>query len=234
MGLPEIPLVLFPLTAIIFILIATFTNIRYQLRPENYIGHGSMIASLVIGFIFLYAMQKVDAMDANVPVVERTIIYLTEIALAYDEPSALCFLIEYLNDFLNFTNDKFPILRFENAIMPKINDETVKSRVKDAITTLEVISHQRITKTNLIRDELWYTVYIIAFLLTIIFSLDSKFEKPLDSIITIILIWFPLITIYYLYQSEIRTLEETIEKNKDELIYITKKKGINCKYVNDK
>ena len=230
MGLPEIPLVLFPLTAIIFILIAAFTNIRYELRPTNYIGHSAIFASLVVGFIFLYSMQKFDRMDANVPVVERNIIFLTEIALKYD-PSTICFLIEYLDNFLNFENDKFPILRFENAITPTVDDETVQFRVREAVTILELISHERITRTNLIREEIWYTVYIIAFLLTVIFPLDSNFAKPLDSIIVIVLIWFPIITVYYLYQSELTRLQETIENTKDELIYITKKKGINCKKV---
>jgi len=230
MGLPEIPLVLFPLTAIIFILIAAFTNIRYELRPTNYIGHSAIFASLVVGFIFLYSMQKFDRMDGNVPVVERNIVFLTEIALEYD-PSTLCFLIEYLDNFLNFENNKFPILRFENAIAPKINDETVSFRVREAVTILELISHERITRTNLIPEEIWYTVYIIAFLLSVIFPLDSNFAKSLDSIIVIVLIWFPIITIYYLYQTELTRLQETIENTKDELIYITKKKGINCKKV---
>ena len=230
MSLPDIPIELFALTPIIFILIAAFTNIRYELRPRNYIGHSAIFASLVVGFIFLYSMQKFDRMDANVPVVERNIIFLTEIALTYD-PDTLCFLIEYLDNFLDFRNDKFPILRFENAIIPTINDETVQFRVREAVTILEGISHERITRTNLIRNEIWYTVYIIAFLLTIIFPLDSNFGKPLDSIIVIVLIWFPIITVYYLYQAELRRLQETIEGAQEELICITKEKGINCKQV---
>jgi len=230
MSLPDIPIELFALTPIVFILIAAFTNIRYELRPRNYIGHSTIFASLVIGFIFLYSMQKYDIMDANVPVVERNIIFLTEISLTYD-PDTLCFLIEYLDDFLNFRNNEFPILRYENAIAPSIDDETVQFRVREAVTILENILYQRITRTNLIRNEIWYTVYLIAFLLTIIFPLDSNFAKPLDSIIVIILIWFPIITVYYLYQAELERLDETIRSTEEELICITKEKGINCKQV---
>lgn len=231
MGLPEIPLEIFTLTPIIFILIAAFTNIRYELRPTNYIGHSTIFASLVIGFIFLYSMQKYDRMDGNVPVVERNIIFLQDIALMYDPP-ALCYLEEYVDDFLNFTNDRFPILRFENEIIPKIDDETVKFRVSEAVTILELIGHERLTKTNLIVDEIWYTVFLIAFLLTIIFPLDSNFGKPLDSIIVIILIWFPIITVYYLYQAELRRLQETMEETKEELQYLIKKNDVKCKKNN--
>ena len=228
MGLPEIPLEIFILTPIIFILFAVFTNIRYELRPTNYIGHSTIFGSLIIGFIFLYAMQKYDKIDANVPVVARNIIFLEEMALKYD-PSLICYLIEYSENFLSFTREEFPILKFERKIIPLVDDPTVAARITESVTILELISHERITKTNLIVNPIWYTVFIMLFLLTVIFPMDSNFGKPLDSIIVIILIWLPIVVIYYLYQSELYNIENTMEDLIDELEWVIKKKGIKCK-----
>ena len=105
--IPEVIPELFIITPLIFIFIIIFTNYRYNLKPNNYIGHSTIFASLVIGFIFLYGMQKYDKMDANVPVVQRNIIFLQNVALQYN-PSSICLLIQYVVNFLNFTNDEFP------------------------------------------------------------------------------------------------------------------------------
>ena len=227
MELPAIPFEVFIITALGFIVIIIFTCFRYNLSPNSYIGHGTVFASLVIGFVLLYAMQKYDKMDANIPVVERNIIYLTDKALLYD-PSLVCYLSEYLSNFLNFQNDRFPLVTFEAKLLPHISDDLEIFRIREAVTTLEDISYQRITKSNLIPNLIWYLVYITAFFLTIIFPMDSHFEKELDSIIVLILIWLPVLVIYYLYVSELNRLDDTISQGIEDLDVLIEDEGLNC------
>jgi len=227
---PEIIPELFIIVPLLFILMAFFTNIRYDLRPNDYIGHSTVFASLVIGFIFLYGMQKYDKMDANVPVVERNIIFLQEIAVKYD-PSLTCLLIQYLVNFLNFTNDEFPILTFEKEVLPLIDNEEATFRVRESVSLLETISYERITKANLISPVIWILVFIISLLLTVIFPMDSEFEKPIDSLIVIILIWLPIAVIYYLYRSELNTLDNTMRNLIQKLNYSAKSQGVKCKFT---
>tara|TARA_R110002153_G_scaffold101998_2_gene238329 strand:+ start:1017 stop:1712 length:696 start_codon:yes stop_codon:yes gene_type:complete len=225
-----LPLHTFIIIPSIFIAILLFTNIKYNLAPNDYFPSISAFPTLVIGFIFLYAMQKYDKMDANVPVVERNIIYLEEIALKTD-PSLLCFLDQYVENFLTFTNDEFPILKFEKELLPQIEDETEAFRIREAVTTLELISHQRITKTNLIPDAIWYLVLMSAMLLTVIFPMDKEFKNAIDPILIIILIWLPLITLYYLYVEELKRLDATLNKLKIDLRKNIEKEGVKCDVV---
>jgi hypothetical protein len=211
MNLPQVPLPIVVLIPFVFIYIVLFTNIRYALRPDDYISDSTVFASLVIGFIFLYAMQKYDIMDANVTTVARNLNYLKYIAEKYD-PSLICYLIRYGEGFLDFEENNYSIIRFEERILPLIEDESIRYRVRESISLLETIYHERISKTNLIVEQLWYLIFITAILLTIIFPLDTSFVKPADSVIVIILIWLPIVTIYYLYISELNSLVNIMNK----------------------
>lgn len=226
--LPDIPLNVFLIVPIIFILLIYFTNIRYHLKPNTYIDTIAVFASLVVGFIFLYGMQKYDQMDANVPVVERNIISLTQVALKY-KPDTICYLQKYIEDFLNFTNDQFPIIQYEFEILPEISDENERFRVREAVTILENINNQRISRTNLIANPIWYVVFVSILILTIIFPLDESFDNEMDSVLVIILLWFPVYVIYYLYNLELSRLKRTMENLLSDLKYIAKKKNIQCK-----
>ena len=206
---PQMPLPLIIFIPIAFIIIVLFTNIRYALRPDDYIGNSTVFASLVIGFIFLYAMQKYDLMDLNVETVSRNLFYLSSVAEKYN-PSSICYLIRYAKGFLNFEKGDFSLLRFEKKILPQITDEATRFRVQESITILEQIYNQRISQVNLIAEPLWYLTFITAILLTIIFPLDISFAKRSDSVIVIILIWLPILTIYYLYISELESLEKVM------------------------
>ena len=228
MPLPDLPVYLFVVVPLIFIFISVFTNIRYEFTPMHYIGHSTIFASLVVGFIFLYAMQKYDAMDANVPVVVRNIVFLSDFALEYN-PSLICYLVQYLEDFLTFTNNKFPILVFEEAILESLgDDEDTIFRVREAVTQLEIISHEKITGTNLIAPAIWYLVFIVSLLLTIIFPMDTNFRRAADSIIAILLIWLPIFAIYYLYTEELKRLEKEICEILDVLKEILNEEGVTC------
>jgi hypothetical protein len=230
MALPDIPLPVFWLTPIFFILIILFTNWRYQLLPNEFIGNGTVFASLVIGFIFLYAMQKYDNMDLNVPILVRNVGYLERIALKYD-PSLVCYLIRYTEAFLNFDNSGFDLVEFECELLPLIEEECEKIRVIESLSLLAGIFHQRVSKSNLIVNELWYLVFICCILLTIIFPMDSSFVKDLDSIIIIVLIWLPIVVVYYLYDKEINNLDGTLMKLIDRLKKALKKEGVSCKNI---
>jgi hypothetical protein len=228
LDLPSLPVETFLIVPLAFIFIILFTPIRYQLRPIRHIGSISIFASLVIGFIFLYGMQKFDKMDGNVPVVQRNIIFLSEFAQKYD-PSLICFLIQYVVDFLNFTNDTFPIIEFEERLIPLLTTNEEIFRVREAVTILELISNERITGTNLIAEPIWYLVFISVFILTVIFPLDVSFTEPMDSILAIILLWLPLYIIYYLYNSEIDRLDRTMNGLIVDLQKLNKKNGVKCR-----
>lgn len=195
--------------------------------PNDYIGSIAVFSSLVVGFIFLYGMQKYDRMDANVPVVERNIIYLCQISLKY-KPDTLCYLAHYIVDFLEFNNDEFPIIQYEMEVLPLITDETEQFRSREAVTILELINNERITRSNLIPNAIWYIVLVSITILSIIFPLDSSFCNPMDSSLVLILIWFPIFVIYYLYDSELDVLETTMTNLLDDLKALIKKQGIKC------
>jgi hypothetical protein len=208
-ALQQIPLWAFILVPIFFILIVLFTDVRYNLSPTNYIGHGTTIASLVIGFIFLYSMQKYDLMDLNVPIVSRNLIYLKGVAEKYD-PSLICYLISYAKGFLNFDKNNYSIYIFEKKLLDKITDHNLTKSVHESVKKLEDIYEQRISGTNLIAEPIWYLVFIIALLLTLIFPMDMSFKNRADSVIVIALIWLPITTIYALYISELASLSKNI------------------------
>ena len=205
----QIPLWVFIVLPIFFILVVVFTDVRYGLRPNNYIGHSTTIASLVIGFIFLYGMQKFDTMDLNVPYITRNLIYLKSVAEKYD-PSLVKYLISYAEGFLSFDATNFSIYKFEDQLLDKIDDADLKVSVHDSVRTLEGIYNDRVSGTNLIAEPIWYLVVIICILLTLVFPLDSCFKQVTDSVIVIILIWLPVVTIYSLYLSELQALEDSV------------------------
>ena len=205
----QIPLWVFIVLPIFFILVVVFTDVRYGLRPNNYIGHSTTIASLVIGFIFLYGMQKFDTMDLNVPYITRNLIYLKSVAEKYD-PSLVKYLISYAEGFLSFDATNFSIYKFEDQLLDKIDDADLKVSVHDSVRTLEGIYNDRVSGTNLIAEPIWYLVVIICILLTLVFPLDSCFKQDTDSVIVIILIWLPVVTIYSLYLSELQALEDSV------------------------
>ena len=225
--LPAIPLYLFLVIPLVFVFLVYFTNVRYQLHPNNYIGSIAVFASLVVGFIFLYGMQKYDRMDANVPVVERNILFLCQISLKYN-PDSLCLLAQYIVNFLDFTNDEFPIIQYEFDVLPLIKDETEQFRVREAVTILELINNERITRTNLITNAIWYVVLVSIVILTIIFPLDQKFCNEMDSTLVIILIWFPIYVIYYLYNLELDRLDDTMKSLLRDLKRLIRKEGVKC------
>ena len=206
----EIPLWVFIVLPIFFILIILFTDIKYKLRPNSYIGHSTTIASLVIGFIFLYAMQKFDLMDLNVPIITRNLVYLKTVAEKYD-PSLVKYLVSYAEGFLDFDMGNYSIYIFEQKLLDKIEDENLKVGVVEATAALKDAYDQRVSGTNLIAQPIWYLVIIICILLTVIFPLDDCFKQKSDSIIVILLIWLPVTTIYTLYLSELNSLKNSIQ-----------------------
>lgn len=226
--LPDLPLYTFLIVPLIFIFLIYFTNIRYALMPNDYIGSIAVFSSLVVGFIFLYGMQKYDQMDANVPVVERNIIFLIGISEKY-KPESLCYLAQYLKDFLEFNNDRFPIIRYEQEVLPLITDEAEQFRTREAVTILELINNERITRSNLIPNAIWYVVLLSISILSIIFPLDKTFCNPMDSTLVLILIWFPIFVIYYLYNLELARLRTTITNLLDRLERLIKRNGVHCK-----
>jgi len=226
-NLPVMPVATFIILPLFFIFLILFTNIRYQMIPSEYISHVAVFASLVVGFIFLYSMQKFDQMNANVPVVERNIIGLSRLADKYN-PSLNCYLIEYILNFLTFTNDKFPITTFEMKIVPLISNQEEIFRLKESVTTLEEIENQRISRVNLIPEPIWYVVLVSVIILTIIFCLDTTLERKTDAILSIILIWFPIFVIYFMYNFELNALEETMDNLLKYLHKKNKKHDIKC------
>lgn len=205
----QIPSWSFIVVPLFFIAVILFTDVRYNLSPGNFIGHGTAIASLVIGFIFLYAMQKYDLMDLNVPIVTRNLIYLKGVAEKYD-PSLVCYLEQYAEGFLNFEQDNYSIYIFEKKLLKKISDPNLTISVHDSVKKLEDIYNQRISGTNLIAEPIWYLIFIIALLLTLIFPMDISFHNRADSVIVITLIWLPIAAIFTLYLTELKNLNSTI------------------------
>lgn len=232
MALPQIPLPVIIALPFLFIFLILFTDIRYEFRPNKYIRHGTTIAALSIGFVFLYALQKYDKMDANFPVVVRNIIYLADLALVYD-PTLICYLIEYLNNFLTFDNIGYPIVIFEKKLLRQISDENIVFRVRESVSILEDISNQRVSGENLIAAPIWWVVFIAATILTILFPMDTNFESEIDAILIIIIIWAPVVMIYWLYMSILNDLEVAIGNLRDDLIKVSKRKKINCCKVMD-
>ncbi len=227
MFLPQIPAPVIIGIPLLFIFLLIFTDIRYELKPIKFVGHVTTIAALSIGFVFLYALQKYDKMDANFPVIVRNIIFLADIALEHD-PSLICFLIQYLVDFLNFNNSGFPIINFEKKILTFIDDENEIFRIREAVTILEDLSFQRISGENLIPAAVWYAVFLVTTILTIIFPMDTNIDRAVDSILLILLIWVPIVTVYILYLDALSVLDNAIKDLLGDLKKLMKREGINC------
>lgn len=232
MFLPQLPLPVVFAFPLIFIFLILFTHLRYEFHPNNFVAHGTLVASLAIGFVFLYALQKYDKMDANFPVVIRNIVFLADLALIHD-PSLICFLIQYLDDFLNFNNSGFPIIIFEKELLTFIDNENEIFRIREAVTTLEDISYQRISGENLIPAAIWYVVFTVAIILSIIFPMDTNIDRKLDGIFALLLIWVPIITVYFLYLDALEVLDDSITELRDDLEGLMKKKGIKCNKILD-
>jgi len=233
MVFPQIPLwgvIIFPIVCIYLII---FTDIRYNFKPELHISNGTTFASLVVGFILLYAMQKFDNIDLNVPTVSRALLYLKKVALKYN-PKLICYLIDYTKGFLCLESSIYPLHCFEREILPLISSEAEKARVVTTITTLETIYNQRISLTNTIAEPIWYLVFITGVILTIMFPMDHTLRR-IDSILVLLLIWLPIVFIYALYLSELDALQIIIKDTIVELEKCTEDiddycDSLNCRY----
>jgi len=227
MVLPQIPLPFVIAIPLLFIFLVIFTDIRYQLSPKEYMSHGTTVSALAIGFVFLYALQKYDQMDANYPIVVKNIVFLTDVALKYDS-KLICYLVQYLKDFLNFDNTGYPLFQFEQKILTYITDPNLIYRIHASVDTLAEAAYQRISGTNLIAAPVWYLVFLAATILTIIFPMDEKLTSRVDSVLLIFLIWLPVITMYTLYTAALGYLDTAITSLIDDLGIILDKKKVNC------
>lgn len=227
MTLPQIPFPIVVLFPILFMFIIIFTNIRYDLLPKEHMNLGATISALSIGFVFLYTLQKYDKMDANYPIVVKNIVFLTDVSLKYD-PSLICYLIQYLKDFLNFDNTGYPILQFEQGILQKVEDDILAYRIRASVDTLVEIAYERISGANLISAPVWYLVFLAASILTIIFPMDEQIESKVDSVLLIFMIWLPVITMYALYNAALNSLDTSISSLLNDLNIIVDKKDIDC------
>ena len=215
MTLPQVPLGAVITIGIFFIILILFTDIRYKFCPDIHISNGTVFASLVIGFILLYTMQKFDTMDLNVPTVSRSIIYLKKIALKY-EPKAVCYLIKYCQGFLDIDDRNYALECFERMVVPKIDTEVEKERVFKTVSRLNNIYFQRVSLTNTIAEPIWYLVFLSTLILTIIFPMNNRIPR-MDALLVLLLIWFPVVFIYALYISELDALVNIIEETIEEL-----------------
>lgn len=214
MGLPRIPLFVFILTFLIFVYLILCTNIRHTL-VNFHISNSVVFVGVVVGFILLYAMQKYEKVDENSLQVSRHIQYLALLALKYD-PSLIEYLIQYTEDFSNNKNS-YAILCFERKIVPMIKLDVEKNRVEHIVTILDDIFDERVSETNTIPELIWYIVFITGTILTILFPLDTKFENKMDSLMVVILLWLPIIAIYYLYLTQIDSIDQTVNSTTETL-----------------
>ena len=230
---PQIPLwgvILFPL---LFIFLIVFTDIRYDFTPDIHIGNGTTFAAIVVGFILLYAMQKYDNIDLNVPSASRGLLYLKKIANKY-EPKSICYLIDYVNGFINIDTNDYSLLCFERIVVPLIDNEAEKDRVKETVTILNDIYFNRVSQTNVIAEPIWYLVFLSAILLTIIFPMNEKLKR-MDSILVLLLIWLPITIIYAIYLSENQALLNIMEETLNDLKLCSDNidgycESLNCRY----
>lgn len=233
MTYPEIPLwgvIIFPF---IFIFLIVFTDIRYNFEPDKHISNVTTFASLVVGFILLYAMQKYDRIDLNVPTVSRSIIYLKKIALKY-KPKSVCYLIDYVKGFIDVDTRDYSLQCFERIVVPLIHNKAERRRVEQTITVLEDIYFQRISETNVIAEPIWYLVFITGILLSIIFPMNEQLTK-VDAVLILLIIWIPITFIYTIYLSEKESLLIIMEDTLKELKLCSNDidgycDSINCKY----
>lgn len=224
---PQIPVELFIAVPILLILWILFTDVRFNLRPREHIHTVAIFSGLIIGFIFLYAMNKYDMNDAEVIAFTRYITFLAELAAKYD-PSLICYLISYCYSFLNFNVDDYSLLKFEDKLVPQIKDPVEQARVENIVTQLETLFQQRVSGQNLIAEPLWYVVFIVLIILSIIFPLDTSFKREIDSILVLIVMWLPIVTIYVLYTGQLQILSTMINDEIDYLYKLAKSKGVRC------
>lgn len=233
MSWPQIPLwgvILFPL---MFIFLIIFTDIRYNFHPDSHISNSTVFASIVVGFILLYSMQKFDNIDLNVPSVSRSLIYLKMIALKYS-PESICYLIDYSKGFINKNDRDYSLSCFERIVVPLIDNEAEKNRVVETITILDQIYYDRVSGTNIIAEPIWYLVFLTAIILTIIFPMNEKLSK-MNAILVLLIIWMPVTFIYTIYLSENQVLVDIIKDTIIELKQCSKDidyycDSLDCRY----
>lgn len=203
------PVSVFILIPFFFIILIIFTDYRYKLRPVDYIDNATVCASLILGFIFLYGMQKYDQINVDTPTFAKNIIYLQRIANKYDA-SLTKYLKCFLKGYLNFEEFNFSILTFQEKLLPQITNPNEVIHIQGMISGLEILYNTRISKTDLVANEIWASVLIVAILFTVIFPMDPDLSR-LNACIIIILIWLPLFVLYYLYTKANKLLISTIQ-----------------------
>lgn len=215
MAYPQIPLwgvLVFPF---IFIYLIIFTDIRYDFEPDLRIGDATTFASLVVGFILFYAMQKFDNIDLNVPTVARSILYLKKVALKYD-PKLVCYLISYVKGFVCIDINNYSLTCFEKLLLPIIEDDAERARVRDNISILEDKYYDRVSETNIIAQPIWYLVFLSGILLSIILPMNSNING-INALLVLLLLWLPIGFIYSLYLTELQALQDIMKSTLTEL-----------------
>lgn len=236
MAYPEIPLwgvLLFPL---VFIYLILFTDIRYDFEPDLRIGDATTFASLVVGFILFYAMQKFDNIDLNVPTAARAILYLKKVALKYD-PNLVCYLIEYVKGFICIDKNNYSLKCFEKLLLPMIEDDSERARVRDNVSILEDKYYDRVSETNIIAQPIWYLVFLSGILLSIILPMNNNINK-VNAILVLLLLWLPISFIYSIYLTELQALQDIMQDTLTELEKCTEDiddycNSLKCRYKCD-
>lgn len=183
-SLPTIPPWVFILTWILFILYLFFGPYKHEHFAIEVYSIGTVFAGLIIGFILVFAMQKYDLHISNRKRFVTALIHLQRLT----DGSSRSLLRKYIEAYL------------EKEDSTSLETLATTPRTTELVSLLEELATARFNQADDIPNSIWYTVYISIFIISILVVIDIRISKILG-VATLILIWLPLIVVYYLYQS---------------------------------
>lgn len=200
--LPTIPTWIFLVIPMLFIIYNFLNKHKYSNLPLEVFSIGALFAGLIIGFIIVFAMQKFDIHSSNRNLFTQKILRLQRL-----EPTMRDALVDYTKAYLEYKDSDvlLPWLTSSNPIVVR------------TIQELDDLTSGHINSFDSIPNIIWYTVLISIIIITILVVIDGRIPN-LMSLGAIILIWLPVIVIYYIYISRDtdtdRIIRELLEKLK--------------------
>lgn len=215
--LPDISILLVIFFFAILVILVVTNYLKRTPLPFEALTLSGVFASLVIGFIVVYAIQKYDAFSANTNLYIRRTIQLAAIACKY-APEVIPLLVEYT---INFACRRLSLLivDIQRILDAKITDPIEKNFANNLINQISIANSIQADGSDIIPNGIWYAVFLVTIIISIFIIRDIRLTQ-LSVLAILVTIWIPLTVIYYIYitrdeasNKQLYALVDSLKKN---------------------
>lgn len=191
----------FWLTLILPLLFAGYillVNWRYQEFPHEAISVGSVFSALIIGFIVATAMTRYDAFTGNWYLFQQKLRSLQDLA-----PELAAQIQQVRTDYQEHRDTS----SFQKLTQALLKRYPTNGYILQTLGALEGLITARLSNADALNPLLWFAVFVPLVVMSVFLVIDQRLNRTL-TLLVLIIIWLPVLIVYYLYTHRERIVGE--------------------------